>query len=130
MKKKQTRSEQFLAKMDAVVPWGRHPALIAPHHPRVGPKGGRPPMPLELIQCLARFELRGGCISDETMIRNFRQLLERNELSQAIVADVKGHLADKGITLRSGTQVVATIIDAPSSTENNTASIEYNTGAA
>jgi hypothetical protein len=30
-----------------VVPWGRLLALIAPHYPKAGPKGGRPPMPLE-----------------------------------------------------------------------------------
>jgi hypothetical protein len=47
MKKKVTRREQFLAEMDAVVPWTRLLALIAPHYPKVGPKGGRPPMPLE-----------------------------------------------------------------------------------
>jgi hypothetical protein len=45
MKKKVTRREQFLAEMDAVVPWGRLLALIVPHYPKVGPKGGRPPMP-------------------------------------------------------------------------------------
>ena len=48
MKKKQTRRELFLAGMDAVVPWGRLLALIAPHYPKAGPKGGRPPMPLEI----------------------------------------------------------------------------------
>ena len=49
MKKKQTRRELFLAEMDAVVPWGRLLALIAPHYPKVGLKGGRPPMPLETM---------------------------------------------------------------------------------
>ena len=48
MKKKVTRREQFLADMDAVVPWFRLLALIAPHYPKLGPKGGRPPMPLEM----------------------------------------------------------------------------------
>ena len=33
MKKKVTRREQFLAEMDAVAPWGRLLALIAPHCP-------------------------------------------------------------------------------------------------
>ena len=42
MKKKQTRRELFLAEMDAVVPWTRLLALIEPHYPKVGPKGGRP----------------------------------------------------------------------------------------
>ena len=39
-------------------------------------------------------------------------------LTEAIFAEVNAHLADKGITLRSGTLVDATIIDAPSSTKN------------
>ena len=49
MKKKVTRREQFLTEMEAVVPWGRLLALIAPHYPKVGPKGGRPAMPLETM---------------------------------------------------------------------------------
>ena len=44
-------------------------------------------------------------IRDETTILNFRHLLERYGLAQAIFADVNAHLADKGITLRSGTLV-------------------------
>jgi hypothetical protein len=38
MKKKQTRRELFLAEMDAVVPWVRLLALIAPHYPKAGKK--------------------------------------------------------------------------------------------
>lgn len=41
MKKKITRREQFLAGMDAVVPWARLKSLIEPHHPKVAPNGGR-----------------------------------------------------------------------------------------
>ena len=50
-----------------------------------------------------------GCdrIPDETTILNFRHLLERHGLTQAIFAEVNTHLADKGITLRSGTLVDA-----------------------
>jgi hypothetical protein len=48
MKKKVTRREQFLAEMETVVPWGRLIGVIAPHYPKAGPKGGRPPMPLEI----------------------------------------------------------------------------------
>ena len=69
-------------------------------------------------------------IPDETTILNFRHLLERHGLTEAIFADVNTHLADKGINLRSGTLVVVSrrtpsvraslrkIIDAPSSTKN------------
>ena len=49
MRKKVTRREPFLAELDAVVPWCRLLALIEPHYPKVGPKGGRPPMPLEVM---------------------------------------------------------------------------------
>ena len=49
MKKKQTRRELFLFEMEVVVPWDRLLGLIAPHNPKVGPKGGRPPMPLETM---------------------------------------------------------------------------------
>ena len=145
MKKEQTRRELFLAEMDAVVPWVRLLALITPHDPKVGPKGGRPPMPLEMMlrvyflqnwyalsdpmaeemlydsEAMRHFsgiELGDDRIPDETTILNFRHLLERHGLTQAIFADVNAHLADKGIGLRSGTLVDATMIDAPSSTKN------------
>jgi|TARA_R110000787_G_scaffold248278_1_gene353839 IS5 family transposase len=49
MKKKQTRRELFLGQMDAVVPWMRLLSLITPHYPKAGPKGGRPPMLLEMM---------------------------------------------------------------------------------
>jgi hypothetical protein len=49
MKKKQTRREVFLSAMEAVVPWARLLGLITSHYPKVGPKGGRPPMPIETM---------------------------------------------------------------------------------
>jgi len=66
----------------------------------------------------AGIELGDDRIPEETTILNFRPLLERHGLTQAIFADVNAHLADKGISLPSGTLVDATIIDAPSSTKN------------
>lgn len=61
-----------------------------------------------------------GCdrIPDETSILNFCHLLEGHGLTETIFAEVNVHLTDKGITLRSGTLVDATIINAPSSTKN------------
>jgi len=49
MKKKRTRRETFLAEMNAVEPWTRILALIKLQYPTAGPKGGRPPMPLETM---------------------------------------------------------------------------------
>lgn len=144
-KKKVTRREKFLAEMEAVVPWPRLLALIEDHYPKMGSKGGRPAIPLEVmlrIYCLqqwyalsdpmaeeslydsdamrrfAGLELGDDRIPDETTILNFRHLLERHALPQAIFAEVNAYLAEKGMTLRSGTLVDATIIDAPSSTKN------------
>ena len=144
-KKKVTRREKFLAVMEAVVPWSRLLALIEPHYPKMGSKGGRPVMPLAVmlrIYCLqqwcalsdpmaeeslydsdamrrfAGLELGDDRIPDETTILNFRHLLERHALPEAIFAEVNAHLAENGIALRSGTLVDATIIDAPSSTKN------------
>jgi IS5 family transposase len=145
MKKKVTRREAFLSEMDTVVPWTRLLALIEPHYPKAGPQGGRPPMPLdtmlrvyflqnwyalsdpmaeeslydsEAMRHFAGIELGDDRIPDETTILNFRHLLERHGLTEAIFAEVNAHLAGKGITLRSGTLVDATIIDAPASTKN------------
>lgn len=144
-KKKVTRREKFLAEMEAVVPWGRLLTLIEPHYPKMGSKGGRPSMPLEVmlrVYCLqqwyalsdpmaeealydsdamrrfAGIELGDDRIPDETTILNFRHLLEQHALTEAIFAEVNAHLAERGVTLRSGTLVDATIIDAPSSTKN------------
>ena len=117
VKKKVTRREKFLAEMDAVVPWARLFALIEPHYPKVGSKGGRPPMPLETMlriyflqnwyalsdpmaeeslydsEAMRRFagiELGDDRIPDETTILHFRHLLERHALTEAIFSEVNG----------------------------------------
>lgn len=72
----------------------------------------------EAMRRFAGIELGDDRIPDETTILNFRHLLERHGLTEALFAAVNAHLADKGITLRAGTLVDATIIDAPSSTKN------------
>ena len=56
MKKKVTRREQFLAEMDAVVPWTRLLALIEPHYPKAGPKS-----PIQYV--LSDFMLLRGGVS-------------------------------------------------------------------
>ena len=144
-KKKVTRRDKFLSEMEAVVPWARLLALIEPHYPKMGAKGGRPPLPLEVmlrIYCLqqwyalsdpmaeeslhdsdamrrfAGLELGDDRIPDETTILNFRHLLERHALTEAMFAEVNAHLAERGVSVRSGTLVDATISDAPCSTKN------------
>jgi IS5 family transposase len=144
-KRKQTRRAVFLAEMDRAVPWRQLEALIEPHCPKVG--GGRPPYGLSAmlrIHCLqqwyglsdpameealseiasmrqfAGLSLARGAVPDETTILKFRHLLERHDLARRIFETVKGHLQAKGLMLRQGTIVDATIVSAPSSTKNST----------
>jgi transposase, IS5 family len=138
-----TRRERFLAEMNAVVPWARLTALIEPHYPKPG--AGRPPLPLERMlriyfmqqwfnlsdpqaedslydsESMRRFagvELAEDVIPDETSILRFRHLLEEHKLTEAIFGEIRTLLDSKGLLLRSGTIVDATIIAAPSSTKN------------
>jgi transposase, IS5 family len=52
----------------------------------------------EAMRRFAGIELGDDRIPDETTILNFRYMLERHGLTEAIFADVNAHLADKGIT--------------------------------
>ena len=144
-KKKRTKRDVFLAEMAAVVPWDALEAVIEPHYPKVGPKGGRRPFPLATmlrVYCLQQWynlsdpgaeealydiqsmrtfcdlELGRDAIPDETTILNFRHLLERHALTKAIFAAVAEHLEAKGEMLRGGTIVDATLIAASPSTKN------------
>jgi IS5 family transposase len=142
-KGKVTKRERFLAEMDAVIPWERLLALIEPHYPRAGQ--GRQPIGLERmlrvyflqhwfnlsdpqaeeslydIESMRRFagvELGEDTVPDETTILRFRHLLERHQLTEAIFAEVRSLLSERGLLLRSGTIVDATVITACSSTKN------------
>jgi len=141
--RKQTRRERFLAEMDQVVPWKSLLALIEPHYPKTG-RPGRQPYPLATMlrihflqqwyalsdpameealydtPVMRRFAQLGGLadIPDETTILNFRRLLETHGLAAKLFARVNAHLGRKGLSLRGGTIVDATIIAAPSSTKN------------
>jgi len=146
-KGKVTRRERFLAEMDAVIPWPRLVRLIEPHYPKAGQ--GRQPLGLEKMlriyflqqwfnlsdpqaedaiydsesmRRFARVELGDEVVPDETTILRFRHLLEQHELTQAIFEEIQALLEERRLLLRSGTIVDATIIAAPSSTKNASAS--------
>jgi IS5 family transposase len=141
-KRKKTRREVFLGEMDQVVPWKSLLGLIEPFYPVAG--RGRHPYPLETMlrvhlmqnwfglsdpameeslyeitpmRAFAGLSLNGP-IPDETTILNFRRLLETNALAPEILSRVNAYLGRKGLMLKRGTIVDATIIPAPSSTKN------------
>jgi IS5 family transposase len=57
-------------------------------------------------------------VPDATTLLKFRHLLEKQALTQVIFEQINGHLADRGMLMREGTIVDATIIAAPPSTKN------------
>jgi IS5 family transposase len=73
------------------------------------------------MRCFARVELGDDIVPDETTILRFRHLLEKHDLTKAIFAAIGGLLEARGQLVRSGTIVNATIIAAPASTRNATA---------
>ena len=141
-KKKQTRREKFLAEMEQVVPWHLFLKQIEPFYPVAG--RGRRPYPIQtmlrihlmqnwfglsdpameeaLYEIVSMRRFAGlslsDAIPDETTILNFRRLIETNELAPRIFDRVNAHLSRKGLLLKRGTIVDATIIAAPSSTKN------------
>jgi IS5 family transposase len=58
-------------------------------------------------------------LPDESTILRFRHLLEANNLSILLLATINATLATKGLMLKTGTVVDATLIAAPSSTKNS-----------
>ena len=142
-KTKVTRRAQFLAEMDAVVPWSRLLGVIQPHYPRA--EQGRPRPPLERMlriyfmqqwfnlsdpamedglydsEAMRRFaqvDPGADLVPDESTILRFRHLLEEHQLTERLFNEVRQLLEEKKLLLKSGTIVDATIIAAPPSTKN------------
>ena len=64
----------------------------------------------------AGIDLISDRIPDETTILTLRYLLEKHGLGEQVFETVKAHLSERGMTMRQGTIVDATLIAAPSST--------------
>ena len=125
-KKRKTRREKFLERMDALLPWAEMEARIAPYYPKAG--RGRRPYPLSVmlrVHCVQLFYnlsdpgmedmlyevepvrrfvgLRlSEALPDETTILHFRHLLEKHRLGEGLLAEINAHLAGRGLRLRAG----------------------------
>ena len=111
--------------------------------------GGRPSFPIELmlkIHCLQQWynlsdpaaedaiydrssfqkflalDLISDKVPDETTILNFRHLLEKHNLSEAIFDAVNHFLEEKNLLVKEGTSLDATLIAASTSTKNKSKS--------
>ena len=143
-KKRVTRREKFLAEMEQVVPWAALEALVEPHYPTSG-RVGRPPIGVPVMlrmyflqqwfgladealedaiydsQAMREFlglDLARDPVPDATTLLRFRRLLEEHDLTATLFKGINAHLAERGLLLREGTMVDATIIAAPPSTKN------------
>ena len=143
-KKKVTRRDQFLSEIEAITPWVELERTVAPFYPS-GRGRGRPPIGLSRMlrmyiaqqcfglsdegiedalydsQSIRRFvgiDLSRESAPDATTLLKFRRLLESHELTESIFNAINAHLAKKGLLLREGTIVDATLIAAPPSTKN------------
>ncbi|RCW90107.1 transposase-like protein DUF772 [Marinomonas foliarum] len=141
-KRRKTRKELFLGRMDELIPWQQLEAQIEPFYPKAG--NGRRPYPLSTMLRIhfmqnwynmgdpamedALYEITSmrlfaglsleGAIPDHTTIMNFRHLLEKHKLGRKLFKEVHKWLSDSGIYFKEGTIVDATIIEAASSTKN------------
>jgi len=139
---KKTRKREFLEQMEQVVPWGDLVALIAPYYPEG--KNGRPPFALQTM-LRTHFMQQWFTLSDpameeaffdtplyrefaqlnelerlpdESTILRFRHRLEKHKLAEKILLSVNELLSQRGLLLKAGTVVDATLIAAPTSTKN------------
>ncbi|MCZ2078027.1 MAG: IS5 family transposase [Bryobacterales bacterium] len=143
-KKRTTRREKFLAEMERVVPWARLQARIEPLYPSTGRVGRQPIGVAKMLRmyCLQQWfglsdegledaiydsqamrgflgiDLARESVPDATTLLKFRRLLEEHQLTRAIFEEIGAHLAERGLLMREGTMVDATIIEAPPSTKN------------
>ncbi len=141
-KKKKTRREKFLERMDGLIPWKELEDVIEPHYPKGSGRGRRPYRLSAMLRvhCVQLFYnlsdpgmedmlyevepvrrfagLTLDALPDETTILKFRHLLEKYGLGERLMASINDCLASRGLTLREGTVVDASIVEAPSSTKN------------
>ena len=142
-KKKTTRREKFLARMETLIPWTQLLAVVEPFYPKG--QRGRPPVGLErmlrvyflqqwygladealedarydshALPSFARIDLAAEGVPDATTRLKFRRRLETHDLGQGLFAAINADLAARGLLLREGTLVDTTLIAAPSSTKN------------
>lgn len=138
-----SRREQFLATMDATIPWTRWVGLIEPHY--YTNTRGRKAKPVEtmlrmyLLQVwfslsdegveeaiydsyamrrFMRLDFAVEQVPDATTLLHFRHLLEKHQLGERLFEAQDQIFEQEGWIMRGGSIVDATIIAAPSSTKN------------
>ena len=142
-RRRKTKREDFLDKMDAIAPWQDWVELVKPHY--YSNTRGRKAKDIEtmlrmyLMQIwfnlsdegiedavydsyamkkFLKLDFSKESVPDATTLTKFRHIIEKNLIGKKILADVYARLDKAGLMMHGGTIVDATIIEAPSSTKN------------
>jgi IS5 family transposase len=129
--------------MEEIIPWTQLLAVIEPFYPKG--ERGRPPVGLErmlrmyflqqwygladeaiedaiydsqAMRGFARIDLAADGVPDATTLLKFRRRLETNDLCKGLFTAINTDLTARGLMMRAGTLVDATLLAAPSSTKN------------
>lgn len=142
-RRRQTKRENFLNSMNAIIPWSQWVEMIRPYYPKG--ERGRKPREIETmlrmyllqnwfnlsdegiedaiydsyaIRTFMRIDFLKEQAPDATTLLHFRHLIENNGIAKLIFEDVRDRLDKAGLLMHGGTVVDATIVAAPSSTKN------------
>jgi len=141
---KKLKCEKFLDEMSKVIPWQKYLDILSPlyhSNSKTGRKKKELLMMLKIyflqqwyslsdpgveeaiydrnsFQRFLDIDLMQEKVPDETTILGFRHFMEENGLQEEIFEYTKELLIEKGLMMKEGTIVDATIILAPSSTKN------------
>jgi IS5 family transposase len=73
---------------------------------------------IQSVRNFVSIDLMHESVPDATTLLKLRRLLKSTELTRRVFNKINGHLANKGLTMRQGTIVDATLIAVPASTKN------------
>lgn len=143
-RRRTTKREVFLEKMDAIVPWEAWGKIVEPYYPEG--KRGRKPIEIERMLRMTMLQVwfnlsdegiedaiydsyamktfmginfsDGEQTPDATTLCKFRKLLNDHDLQKQFFDQIQDILEKEGKQVTGGTIVDATIIDASNSTKN------------
>lgn len=143
-RRKKTKREEFLEKMEEIIPWRVWVELIRPYYPEG--KRGRKPQDIERMLRMLLLQVwfslsdegiedaiydsyamkqfsgidfnSGEQVPDATTLCKFRKLLNEHGIQEKIFAQINKQLSEQGKMMHGGTILDATIVDAPDSRKN------------
>ena len=137
-RRRKTKRDLFLSTMEEIIPWEEWLEMIRPHYPS-GKRGRKPKDPETMLRMyllqnwylmssegiedaiydsyamrnFMKIDFFEEQVPDETTLRRFRQMLEKQGIDVRIRNDLSERLAAKGLLLLSGGLTDAQVIATP-----------------